>query len=77
MYRCSQSFNPILTYLQAVQTPRQRLANQKFAKKLEKQMGKPKPKKVGEGPEIPKWLIFLLCFLIMGGGLLELTRLFF
>ncbi|QOU19329.1 hypothetical protein BRETT_003476 [Brettanomyces bruxellensis] len=60
----------------ALQTARQRLRNEKFAKRNEKQMGKPKMKKRAKNVALPKWVIGLLCFLLIGGGLLELIRLF-
>ncbi|CEP22260.1 unnamed protein product [Cyberlindnera jadinii] len=41
---------------QAIQTPKQRLANEKFYKKHEKQMGKPKPKTKKESPVSTGWI---------------------
>ncbi|ODV72703.1 Ysy6p CYBJADRAFT_168248 [Cyberlindnera jadinii NRRL Y-1542] len=60
----------------AIQTPKQRLANEKFYKKHEKQMGKPKPKTKKESPVSTGWII-LLAFLIGGGAVLEIIRIFF
>ncbi|ODQ79782.1 hypothetical protein BABINDRAFT_7986 [Babjeviella inositovora NRRL Y-12698] len=60
----------------AQQTPKQRAANVKFAKKIEKNMGKPKQVKAQEFPLSKTW-IAILAFLIAGGAVLEILRLFF
>ncbi|QLL34750.1 hypothetical protein HG536_0H01250 [Torulaspora globosa] len=60
----------------AVQTPKQRLANQKFAKKNEKhrKFGKKKAKGDSQtGFTISKPWLLLLAFLIIGGGIIELV----
>lgn len=63
----------------AVQTPKQRLANQKWAKNNEKKLGKPRHRSRDQKPQSPlskPWIIALV-FLLVGGGLLELfSRLF-
>ncbi|CAL9737242.1 protein Ysy6p [Monosporozyma servazzii] len=65
----------------AVQTPKQRIANEKFNKKVEKtrKYGKKKPTKKNSDDKvaISKYWIFALTFLLIGGGVLELLRLFF
>ncbi|KAK6202892.1 uncharacterized protein RJT21DRAFT_2261 [Scheffersomyces amazonensis] len=61
----------------ALQTPKQRVANSKFAKKNVGKQGKPRD--VEEKVQIPvsrTWL-FVLIFLVVGGGILELIRLIF
>lgn len=59
----------------AVQTPKQRLANERFAKKNEKyrKFGKKKVKSDAQSsfPISKPWLL-LLAFLIVGGGIIEL-----
>lgn len=60
--------------------PKIRRANQKFEKhnKDVRKNGKPKTnKKVAEKPALSKFWIYLLAFLIIGGGLLEIISLFF
>ncbi|CUS24440.1 LAQU0S16e01750g1_1 [Lachancea quebecensis] len=60
----------------AVQTPKQRIANERFAKRNEKKLGKAKPKETKvESPLSKTWVIVLL-FLLVGGGILELFTLF-
>ena len=60
----------------AIQTPKQRLANQKFNKNIEKhrKFGKAKPAKTDDSnkPEISPYWMYALLFLLIGGGLLEL-----
>lgn len=61
----------------AIQTPKQRLANEKFNKNIEKhrKFGKAKPQKsgsAGEKPQISAYWMYALLFLLVGGGLLEL-----
>lgn len=61
----------------AIQTPRQRLANEKWAKKNEKKLGKPKVKakdQVSKSPISKPWIIALI-FLLIGGAILELVSL--
>ncbi|BAO39656.1 protein YSY6 [Kluyveromyces marxianus] len=61
----------------AIQTPRQRLANEKWAKKNEKKLGKPKVKAKDQASKLPiskPWVIGLL-FLLIGGGVLQLISL--
>ncbi|CAH2449795.1 hypothetical protein PP7435_CHR3-2238 [Komagataella phaffii CBS 7435] len=61
----------------APQTPRQRIANEKFVKRAEAQQGKvKKARSKREFPVSTKWVIILL-FLLIGGGVLEILRLFF
>lgn len=66
----------------AIQTPKQRQANQKFNKNIEKnrKFGQPKlNKKDLENNKLKlsrTWLI-VLGFLLVGGGLLEIVSLFF
>ncbi|PVH22521.1 hypothetical protein CXQ85_005091 [Candidozyma haemuli] len=68
--------NKILTY-QPLQTPKQRQANAKFAKKNVNKQGKPRDtQKKTEFPVSKTW-IFVLAFLICGGAVLELVRMFF
>uniref|UniRef100_A0A060TB51 Stress-associated endoplasmic reticulum protein n=1 Tax=Blastobotrys adeninivorans TaxID=409370 RepID=A0A060TB51_BLAAD len=61
------------------QTPRQRLANERYAKKEQWKKGKPtsevKPKQKDPLPISKGWLA-LLAFLVLGGGIFELLRLF-
>ncbi|KAK9321859.1 hypothetical protein V1517DRAFT_325110 [Lipomyces orientalis] len=62
------------------QTPTQRLANQKYAKREEKKHGKPESliaKKNAEKPPISKWWIYVFAFLIGGGLILEILNLIF
>lgn len=61
----------------AIQTPRQRLANEKWAKRNEKKVGKPKTKAKDQPSKSPiskPWVIALV-FLLIGGGILELVSL--
>ncbi|CDO55724.1 similar to Saccharomyces cerevisiae YBR162W-A YSY6 Protein that participates in secretory pathway [Geotrichum candidum] len=60
------------------QTPIQRRANEKFARREEKKKGKPTsslPVKKEKSPISASWLFFF-GFLIMGGAIFELLRLF-
>ncbi|KAK9358901.1 uncharacterized protein V1513DRAFT_450241 [Lipomyces chichibuensis] len=60
------------------QTPTQRLANQKYAKREEKKHGKPESltgKKNAEKPPISKGWIYVFAFMIAGGLLLEILNL--
>ncbi|AGO11826.1 AaceriADR055Cp [[Ashbya] aceris (nom. inval.)] len=61
----------------ALQTPKQRAANLRFAKANEKKVGK--KKKTGSKTEYPisKTWILVLLFLLVGGGILELVSLLF
>ncbi|KAK9456911.1 hypothetical protein V1511DRAFT_477534 [Dipodascopsis uninucleata] len=62
------------------QTPRQRIANQKYAKHEEKKHGKPealKTKKEVEKPPVSKTWIYVLVFLVVGGFILEILSLIF
>lgn len=65
----------------AVQTPKQRIANEKFNKKIEKnrKYGKKKIDKKDSNGKLPvsKYWIIALLFLLVGGGVLELLNLFF
>lgn len=65
----------------AVQTPKQRMANEKFNKNIEKnrKYGKKKTVKNVQDDKLPisKYWIIALVFLLMGGGILEILRLFF
>ncbi|KAK6464649.1 hypothetical protein DFJ63DRAFT_334202 [Scheffersomyces coipomensis] len=70
-----------MTSRHALQTQQQKAANSKFAKKNVNKQGKPQSvlKSKNQKSEIPvsrTWLIILL-FLVIGGGVLELIRLFF
>lgn len=62
-----------------VQTPHQRKANEKFAKRHEKSMGKPdnvvqrKEKSKAKPKVSPMWLMLLL-FAVVGGLVFELGR---
>ncbi|CAG85395.1 DEHA2B10098p [Debaryomyces hansenii CBS767] len=61
----------------AQQTPKQRAANAKWAKQNTKKQGQ--PRKEGKKSEFPvsrTWLLVLL-FLVCGGAILELIRMFF
>ncbi|CAR58074.1 uncharacterized protein GVI51_M05533 [Nakaseomyces glabratus] len=63
----------------AVQTPKQRLANEKFNKNVEKQRKFGKKKQDKQKTELPiskSWVYFIL-FLLIGGGVLELFSLLF
>ncbi|AMD20783.1 HDR041Wp [Eremothecium sinecaudum] len=60
----------------AHQTPRQRAANLKFAKANEKKLGKPKETKKADYPVSKTWM-FVLLFLLIGGGVLELISMLF
>lgn len=61
----------------AVQTPRQRLANDKFRKNIEKHRKFGKKKVKGDEAKynfpISKTWLMLLGFLLVGGGILELV----
>ncbi|KAK9378590.1 uncharacterized protein V2V93DRAFT_89546 [Kockiozyma suomiensis] len=63
------------------QTPAQRIANQKYAKREERKKGKPesayKKKKTNEKPPVSWGWIYVFGFLIAGGIVLELINLFF
>ncbi|EUC33214.1 hypothetical protein COCVIDRAFT_38609 [Bipolaris victoriae FI3] len=65
------------------QTPQQRQANMRFAKAQEKKMGKPEsnvPVVKKQGPQkspISKPWIIVLAFVLCGGLLFEVLRLFF
>ncbi|ODQ47739.1 hypothetical protein PICMEDRAFT_15650 [Pichia membranifaciens NRRL Y-2026] len=64
----------------AVQSFHQRRANEKFASNIKKVRTGEKQKQKKEGIEkvnIPRWLVILLCFLLLGGGILEILRIFF
>ncbi|UPX17972.1 uncharacterized protein EKO05_0008295 [Ascochyta rabiei] len=64
------------------QTPQQRQANMRFAKAQEKKMGRPetvqvvKPRGPQKSPISKVWII-LLAFVLCGGLLFELLRMFF
>ncbi|KAF2259825.1 hypothetical protein CC78DRAFT_536800 [Lojkania enalia] len=62
------------------QTPQQRMANAKFARREEAKMGKPasqtKRKEVQKSP-ISKTALVILAFVLCGGLIFELIRLFF
>ncbi|KAL3235359.1 hypothetical protein RNJ44_00118 [Nakaseomyces bracarensis] len=62
----------------AVQTPKQRLANEKFNKNIEKQRkyGKKKPEAKQPLPISKTWL-YIILFLLIGGGVLEVISLLF
>ncbi|KAF1942679.1 hypothetical protein EJ02DRAFT_344724, partial [Clathrospora elynae] len=63
------------------QTPQQRQANMRFAKAQEKKMGKPDQpivkKREPQRSPISKLWIILLAFVLCGGLLFELVRMFF
>ncbi|KAK6455214.1 uncharacterized protein RJT20DRAFT_129933 [Scheffersomyces xylosifermentans] len=61
----------------ALQTPKQRASNEKFYKKNTAKQGK--PRHVEEKVQLPvsKTWLFVLLFLVIGGGVLELIRFFF
>ncbi|ODV80482.1 uncharacterized protein CANTADRAFT_151128 [Suhomyces tanzawaensis NRRL Y-17324] len=61
----------------ALQTPKQRAANAKFAKKNTNKQGKPRDVAVKTEFPLPKSWIFVLLFLVCGGAVLELIRFFF
>ncbi|CAK7903008.1 protein Ysy6p [[Candida] anglica] len=61
----------------ALQTPRQRAANAKWSKKIEKQHGRPKSTKSGFEFPVSKYWVYALVFLVCGGGILEILHLFF
>lgn len=65
-----------MTNQKAIQTPKQRIANEKYYKKHEKQRGKAKPVAKKESPISTGWVI-MLAFLIGGGAILEILRIFF
>ncbi|SCU85001.1 LADA_0D05160g1_1 [Lachancea dasiensis] len=60
----------------AVQTPKQRIANEKFAKRNEKKLGKAKKTQTKPALSLSKTWISVLLFLLVGGGILELVSLF-
>ncbi|KAK9237708.1 hypothetical protein V1525DRAFT_388202 [Lipomyces kononenkoae] len=61
------------------QTPTQRLANQKYAKREEKKHGKPESlsKKKAEKSPVSKTWVYVFAFLIAGGLILEILNLIF
>ncbi|KAH7077150.1 hypothetical protein FB567DRAFT_143490 [Paraphoma chrysanthemicola] len=62
------------------QTPQQRQANMRFAKAQEKKMGKPEQIIKKQGPQkspISKVWIILLGFVLCGGLIFELLKMFF
>lgn len=64
----------------AIQTPKQRIANNKFNKEIEKnrKYGKKKvSKKDDNKPAISKYWLYVFMFLLLGGGALELMHLLF
>lgn len=61
----------------AIQTPRQRIANEKFQKRNEKKLGKKKQTEGKAESPVSKTWVFVLLFLLIGGGVLELFSLFF
>lgn len=65
----------------AVQTPKQRIANEKFNKKIEKtrKYGKKKVNKKDQKDTLPisKYWIIALLFLLVGGSILEFISLIF
>lgn len=65
----------------AVQTPKQRIANERFHKKIEKtrKYGKKKLNKKDQKEALPisKYWIIALLFLLVGGGILEFISLIF
>ncbi|OVF09852.1 hypothetical protein A9F13_04g03685 [Clavispora lusitaniae] len=61
----------------AVQTPKQRAANAKFAKLNTKKQGKPRAKTEPVKFPISKGWMLVLAFLVCGGAVLEILRLFF
>lgn len=64
----------------AIQTPKQRIANNKFNKDIEKnrKYGKKKiVKKSSDKPAISKYWLYVFMFLLLGGGILELIHLIF
>ncbi|CAN6674451.1 protein Ysy6p [Trichomonascus vanleenenianus] len=61
------------------QTPQQRRGNLKYAKREEKKMGKPASeytKKKAEQMPISRTWLAVLAFLVLGGGVIELLRVF-
>lgn len=66
----------LLKVVMAIQTPRQRAANQRFAKANENKLGKPKKQQKTKYPISNTWM-FVLLFLLVGGGIIELFCLFF
>lgn len=64
----------------AVQTPKQRLANERFNKNIEKYRKYGKKKEVKKDkhskPDIPSYWFWILVFVLIGGGVLELISLF-
>lgn len=65
----------------AVQVPKQRIANQKFNKKIEqnRKLGKKKVKSEDDATKVnlSKTWIYVLAFLLIGGGILEVISLIF
>ncbi|KAL1793242.1 hypothetical protein ACET3X_008224 [Alternaria dauci] len=65
------------------QTPQQRQANMRFAKAQEKKMGQPAStdpvvkKRAPQRSPISKFWIIVLAFMLVGGLLFEVLRLFF
>ncbi|KAK7545491.1 hypothetical protein IWX50DRAFT_660407 [Phyllosticta citricarpa] len=64
----------------AAQTPQQRLANERFAKSEAAKRGKPAPvvkkQEVQKSPVSKGWVV-VLAFVVCGGLIFELLRLFF
>ncbi|KAF2142095.1 uncharacterized protein K452DRAFT_318400 [Aplosporella prunicola CBS 121167] len=71
---------PFTTPRASAQTPQQRLANERFAKSEANKRGKPvtvvKKQEVHKSPISKTWII-LLAFVLCGGVIFELLRLFF
>ncbi|KAK8244401.1 hypothetical protein IWZ00DRAFT_541523 [Phyllosticta capitalensis] len=71
--------SPLTRHTQA-QTPQQRLANERFAKSEAAKRGKPAPvvkkQEVQKAPISKGWVV-LLAFVVCGGLVFELLRLFF
>ncbi|KAH6866884.1 hypothetical protein J4E91_003969 [Alternaria rosae] len=65
------------------QTPQQRQANMRFAKAQEKKMGKPEStepvvkKRAPQKSPISRFWIIVLAFILVGGLLFEVLKLFF
>lgn len=66
-----------LTNFLALQTPKQRAANAKWSKKIHNQHGKPKSTKSEFKFPVSKFWVVMLVFLVCGGAVLELLRMFF
>lgn len=60
-----------------MQTPKQRQANTKFAKKNLNKQGKPREKEEEVEFPVSKTWLFVLLFLVCGGAVLELLRIIF